>query len=287
MKFGLPVWYGNITSLEDEIERVGSLGFDYVEISLDYPWPELVGKPERKRLASIGKKAGVHFAFHAPPEGVEIASPSEAVRKAAVGFLKRQMKWCRDFKPAYFNFHCESGEDYGIYDNETEGDVLLLRTLESCRRSASELADFSGKAGFQSTLENTPDPVFGISANLDYVLSQGKCGAKLCLDLGHLEIVNRISKKALGKPDRTPEQWAKLAGERIKTIHLHAVRKGSDHYPVFSDRGQAKAAFSVVSKKTRATHTTIEIMKEQRGPVEKVSDRTLAKCLRLAREWAK
>ncbi|MFH0961374.1 MAG: TIM barrel protein [archaeon] len=279
MKFGLPVWYGNISSIEDEIERAASLGFDYVEVSLDYPWPELLGKRDIEKILFTARKEGIEFAFHAPPEGIEIGSPWQELRISSVNFLKNLLKWTKQFKPAYFNFHGDCGETLGA-DNL----VWLSAVLNSSRKSCFELGRFSKKLGIPATFENTPDPIFGLASNNDFILEA--TGIGLCFDFGHSTIVNKLSRKAVEREDRSPKDWGRTYGKRIRALHLHAVKGLGDHYPFSSGNTELRRQFKQLIKGARAGHTLIEVMKESKGRVRKVSDKTFRNCLETARKWA-
>lgn len=280
MKFGLPVWHGNIESIEGEIRRANSLGFDYVEISLDCPWPETLSKSRIKKIVGLAQDLGIGIAFHAPSEGVDIGSPFPETRKTAVKFVLFLVKWSRQFSPLYLNFHGSAGEQF----SPSEDDLFRGAVLSATRRSAREISSSARKLKVPVTFENTPDPVFGISGNIDFILGSG---ARFCLDMGHSEIINCISKKALGKEDRQYGKWAKLSGKRILTIHLHRVKRGRDHYPFSKKDRELGQGYGTLVRNSRAKFTTIEIMKEERGAVHKVSDRTMKACLETARMWAK
>ncbi len=278
MKFGLPVWHGNIESIESEIRRAYLLGFDYVEISLDYPWPETLSKSRIKKIVGLARDLGIGIAFHAPPEGVDIGSPFPETRKNSVKFLLFLVKWSKQFGPLYLNFHGSAGEQFSPSDD----DLFLGAVLSATRRSAREISSGARKLRVPVTFENTPDPIFGISRNIDFILGSG---VSLCLDIGHSEIINCVSKKVLGKEDRQYKKWAKLSGKRILTIHLHKVKRGSDHYPFSKKDRELGKGYGALARNSRAKFTTIEIMKEEHGAVHKVSDRTMKSCLEAARSW--
>jgi sugar phosphate isomerase/epimerase len=277
-KYGLPVWYGNIDSIDEEIERARRLGFDYVEISLDFPLPEILGKREIAKILATGRKNRISFAFHAPPAGLEIGSPRTEIRKAATDFTIGLMRWTKRFKPLYFNLHGDAGED-DVVGNE----LGELTALAACAKSCMEIKKAGKRMGIVPTFENTPDPLFGLSSSVDAVLSSGMA---LCFDIGHAEIVNEISTEALGKEDRPLKKWVSLHGARMRAIHFHNIKRGSDHFPLFSGDINMEKSFKLLSG-SAAKFMTIEIIKEAGGPVEKVSDKTLARCLGMVKGWEK
>ncbi len=278
-RYGLPVWHGNISSIEDEVERAATLGFDYVEVSLDFPWPETLGKTELRKIFSAARKNEIAFSFHAPPAGMEIGSPRELIRMASVEFMANLLSWTRQFSPLYFNFHGDAGEDFsGLSEEEVEMAVLRA-SVQSC----GEIAAVGKKLGIVATFENTPEPLFGMGAYVEAIVNSSK--VNFCLDVGHAGIINWVTNEAVGKDDRHLSKWVSALGKRMAAVHFHNIKKGIDHYPVFSGELDLAAQMKLLKKKTRAKFMTIEVLKEARGPVEKVSDRTLVRCLDLVKAW--
>lgn len=273
--FGLPVWYGNINSIEEEIGRAAGLGLDYVEISLDYPWPEILGKREIASLVSLGKREGMSFAFHAPPAGVEIGSPRNEIRKEAVRFMKSLMKWTCSFSPLYFNFHGDAGEAV------EESEVAMLASVAACAKSCADLREYGRRTGVLPVFENTPDVVFGTSYSVDAILSSG---IGFCFDIGHSQIMNDAMEEGLGRIDRPLARWVSDAGARMKALHIHNVKNQGDHYPLRTGEIDFRRAGLLLAK-TSARYVTLEILKEVKGAVHKVSDRTISRSLEDARKW--
>jgi len=65
MEYGYCFWYedGEISSIPSQVKR---LGLDYGEVSLTYPWPDMVPRSEMPITKKELERLGVRLAFHCP-----------------------------------------------------------------------------------------------------------------------------------------------------------------------------------------------------------------------------
>lgn len=239
VKIGVPVWYGDGT-LKQGVEKAVCLGFDYVEISLDYPWPDSLSKQELRQAIKIAREGGLEFAFHAPFAGIGLAHPRQEVQGAALKVMEKCMKFAHHFKPVYFNFHMCT-EPPVTLEFEEVANAVLVRAVES----VLILEDRARKYGMQLTLENIPGTLFGLSSQMTFLMHGN---VKLCLDVGHVAKLHE-ELEALGAKDLGVFSWMKKFSKKIHVCHLHDCNHETDHLAL----GRGKLNISRILKAIRKT----------------------------------
>jgi len=73
-KLGFPVWYGYGFEISRIIEEARDTGFDYIEVSIDHPWPR-GGEPSLDEVVRLIKGSGLSTGFHAPWRDLRLSSP--------------------------------------------------------------------------------------------------------------------------------------------------------------------------------------------------------------------
>ena len=72
-RYGWAAWKGHLERWKELAEEAKAAGFDYVELSLDYP---LVLQEDKVAEAlKVLKDVGLAYSFHAPWRGVDLATP--------------------------------------------------------------------------------------------------------------------------------------------------------------------------------------------------------------------
>lgn len=249
MKLGIPGWAGSGPFPLRVVEAI-VLGADYVEFSLDYPWPDAIKKEEISRTIKIARKRGLRFAFHSPIEGIDLASPRPKIRKAAVETIKENIRFAKRFEPLYYNIHPTTSLPTTFAVVEGVADVVLASFV----LSLSELSKFAKKEKVQLLVENTPEPLFGQPEYIELFLKVPNIG--LCFDVAHAELLKGEMDK-LGLKGRSIEWWTKKFAKQISVCHLQDVRGSRDHLILGKGSGNWKKWLKLL-KKTKIENLLLE-----------------------------
>jgi len=98
MKIGSSVWYGH-RPLAKKFGELLDAGFEYFEISLDYPFPEK-GDEIKEALHDFG----IQPAFHASLD-ILLACPRDEIFRSSMKVLEKCLNFAAKFETLYFNFH--------------------------------------------------------------------------------------------------------------------------------------------------------------------------------------
>lgn len=205
MHIGLPWWIG-AGPPEEGIDEAAELGFDFVEISLDAPWPDEL---DALSLADRADDAGVWLGFHAPWRTQALAHPREELAQAAREVAQSCVATARAAEAAHVVFHVDA-RAFGSFPRND----VVQHGIESAHASLRALSRSAGDE-LAILVENTSPPV-GTAAELATFLDPlPEVG--FCLDPGHAAIV------ALGDPEVPafePEAWTDALGDRLDLLHL-------------------------------------------------------------------
>lgn len=292
VKFGMPVWYGSSSpeyahiadfsersrrTLLSNVEKAALLGFDYVEISLDYPWPDIIHAKVATEAAKLGKALGVGFAFHAPWAGIGLAHPRLEMHEASMKVMKRCIRAAAMFgEPLYLNAHITTEEVPTL-----EFDEVVAVVLDSARSAVHEMGKECSRKGIEFTIENNPGMLFGLSSHMDFLLGHSS-KAGLCLDVAH---VARTSDELamMGLKDIGVNEWISRFSGRIKTCHLNDYRGGRDNLAIGKGVLDIAGIVSKLGKKTRVKYVLLEEFWTDRKKTP-LSDRLREKNLNMVRE---
>ncbi|MCX8152616.1 MAG: sugar phosphate isomerase/epimerase [Archaeoglobaceae archaeon] len=205
---GTSVWYGH-RPFKERFKKLIDLGFEYFEISMDFPFPE-----EGIEIEKIIKEFNIRPAFHAPIE-ILLASPRNEIFDASKNVLEKCLKFIEKFDPIYFNFHVSHLTPTFIFPE------IRQKGLKNFEDAAKLLLSYSEEVGFEVCIEN--DMFF----SEDFVFE----GLKVTLDVGHLVI---DSKRRGEDYKSTLKNFCKKYGKKILVSHLHDVDLESslDHLPL-------------------------------------------------------
>ena len=211
----LPVW-PKAGSVVKALERANEYGFDYVEVSLDYPWPERLKGRALEEVKEARAKYGVAVAIHAPWRDVALASPRPQLREASLKLFEECLGFASSVEALYFNVHVATREAWAIKG-------VKERIEEAALDSVKRLAGRARELGVELTVENNPEPLFGVPSMLKPLLSVE--GVKLCLDVGHVAYANWLVQQrgveAFKHEVAELEGWVKAFKEKVLVGHLH------------------------------------------------------------------
>lgn len=228
MKYGYVFWHedGELLLI---LKQAKEWGLDFVEICLDYPWPDTLSEDEilaaKKTLADMR----IDVAFHGPLGGVLLFHPRREMVHAAIRIHKKCLKIAANLNPLYYNFHVKTHPlELRIKGNR---DVAL----QNCLNGMDELIRLAGELHVKLVVEN--------STNTGYLVPFGDLLSRKLdfnLDIGHW-FAGRGGYERL-------EKLVGLLEGRIALLHLHDCKIQDagveDHKPI----GQGDINFNQVFK---------------------------------------
>lgn len=195
----------------DEIRWMAEMGLDFVDLTLEPPCAAtwiVNARQIRRELESAALKVIGHTAYYLP-----IDSPFESIRKAAVQELIRCAEVFGEVGAQWMNIHP------GRYTPMHPRSFFVQRDLLSLR----ELCDACCPQGVGVMVENIPgdfNTVEELGELLDPMPELG-----LHLDIAHAN---------LEVEENTSDALVKCYGDRVKHVHLHDNRGGTQdlHLPL-------------------------------------------------------
>jgi len=231
----LPVW-PKAGLLTKAMEKANEYGFDYVEVSLDYPWPEELKGRVLSEIKESKERLGVDLAIHAPWRDIALASPRNYLREASLKVLEDCLRFSAEVEALYFNAHVATREAWAI-------EAVRQRALEAALESVKQLALRARELGVELTIENNPEPSFGVPSALKPLLEVE--GVRLCLDVGHVAYANWVieHRKAGELRERAAslDEWVEAFKGRVLVGHLHDYSAEDDTFQDHLLPGEGKA----------------------------------------------
>jgi len=212
-KIGFPIWYGYGKHIRELAHEAARVGFDYLEISLDYPWP-FRGRMPLREVVEIATKEGLSPAFHAPWRDVRPASPFEEVRHASLKVLEKVVAEISSFECEYLVAHISTDQAFDKIE-EIRGEVV-----KAAVESIKSLKEISEAGGLKLVVENVRED---LKTFLEIV---SRSGIYACLDVGHAIclIARRIGREAV---EEELSKWFSSLRDRIRVVHYSGIRFGN------------------------------------------------------------
>lgn len=241
MKFGYPFWYGD-GSIRKHAEIAEKLGFDYVEFSLNYPWPEKLSESDTLLLKKLKRDYNLDIAFHAPLGGIDLCYPRKDVSEVSLKIMSDSMKFAADFAPLYFNFHLAT--DIPTWKCSD----IRREMLEKARDSVLRMQEAADRCDIRLTIENNSRKMFSDIAELKPFL---RGNIKFCFDVGH-------AARAAGEKREKIFEWLKTLRKNMLVLHLHDVSSETDHLSLGEGNLPLERILRSVEK-TECKYTLIEL----------------------------
>lgn len=194
---GTLLWYGD-HPYRAAIEEIKKIGFDYFELSLDYPLPEIC---DTNKLKTLIKDLGIGIAFHSPLD-IFLAQPRREIFEASLKVFRKCLKFASNFETLYYNFHINWKSPTSSF-LEVKGKIV-----ENGIKACEEAVRLGEEHNFDVCLE--------YDSNFDerFLIN----GLKLTFDVGHF-VVDEV-KKNKNYMDSIKDFLNKFR-DRIIAVHLH------------------------------------------------------------------
>ena len=260
VRIGVPVWPGT-RKLGEFLACAWSLGADYVEVSLDYPWMNGLRLEEEKALRKAVREWGFRVGIHGPWRDVALASPIDLVWEASVKLFRERIgDVASTLEADYINIHVTTEEN--VENNAIRG-AALAKGIEAVRLIVEEAWDL----GVELTVENVPRKLCSTVDDIARILDSVP-RARFCLDAGHALASYLWRSRDPGMAHEILEHWATALGSRAYVIHLHDVRLSEgrivEHLPLGSGiLGQKE--LGLIASKTRPAYVLLEVFRDPEG----------------------
>jgi sugar phosphate isomerase/epimerase len=246
---GAPVWYGN-RPFKRTIEELYKLGFEYIELSLDYPLPDCMDDAERKGLKRLLEEFDLKIGVHSPLD-IPIAHPRDEVADASRAVLRRCLEFSAEFLPLlqYYNLHLNPRvSTFKLKDVREE---ITRKGLERCR----ELTRMASEFGIEVSVENDLVP-FEWSDLLFGALSLLSPNLYLTFDVGHAIMAGMIysrMKRRDGNYLDYLKRWIEKCGAKILVVHVHDCSCTGNELQDHLSLGSGELDFDAVFELVRST----------------------------------
>ena len=228
MKFGYVFWHedGELSSI---LKQAKKWGLDFVEICLDYPWPDTFSGDEISTAKKMLADMRIDVAFHGPLGGILLFHPRKEMVTAAINIHKKCLKFATSLNPLYYNFHIKTHPlELRIKGNKKTA-------LQNCLNGLDELIEVARRLDVRLIVENSTRT--GYLVPFEELLSRR---IDFNLDIGHW-FAGKSGYARL-------EKLVSFLEERIALIHLHDCKFQDapikDHLPL----GQGDIDFNRVFK---------------------------------------
>ncbi|MEE9323745.1 MAG: sugar phosphate isomerase/epimerase family protein [Candidatus Aenigmarchaeota archaeon] len=214
--------FGNSTKpshdILEEIEKIGKLGFDFVEITIEGPKAfseDLMRKKEK--ILKLIKKYGM-FAVGHGMWFVDFGTPYENVRKGWIEEGKKDIDVAKELGIKFLVFHMESNDPLLLKDRR-----MRRKIINNNVKSMKELVDYGKTKGVGIVMENGIGKELSKLSNYKYVIDKVK-GLGINIDIGHAFMLGGM---------KNVMKFIRAFRKKIEHIHIHDNRGSKDdHFPL-------------------------------------------------------
>ncbi|MEM2188858.1 MAG: sugar phosphate isomerase/epimerase [Nitrososphaerota archaeon] len=213
-KLGFPIWYGYGPEISKIVEEAHRIGFDYIEISIDYPWPR-GGEPSLSEVMKTIRGLGLSLGFHAPWRDLRLSSPFDEIRNASIKIFEKIALELSAYECDYLVAHLSTDQAVDRID-EIRGEVV-----EAAIASAETLVEICRSLGLRLLVEN-------VREDLEMFERIASRADGVCLDLGHV-IISTARRLERDKIDAELERWLSSLKDKMEAIHYSGVKFDGKH----------------------------------------------------------
>ena len=209
LRLGFPIWYGYGERVEGLIREARKIGFDYLEVSLDYPWP-FKGSFQLGEVVEAAFSEGLSIAFHAPWRDLRLSSPFEDVRSASLKIFEKVVSEISNYEADYLVVHLSTDQ---AADRIEE---IRDEVLDAALSSVDSLKGISKSFGLRLVVEN-------VREDLEMFRKIASRASRICLDVGHV-IVSTVRRLGRERVDEELERWLEALRDKVEVVHYSGVR---------------------------------------------------------------
>lgn len=202
----------------EEIEEIGKLGFDFVEITIE--GPKAFAEDHRRRKEKILKLLRKYrmFAIGHSMWFVDFGTPYENVRKGWIEEGKKDIDVAKELGIRFLVFHLESNNPLLFKDRR-----MRRKIINNNVKSMKELVEYGGNKGVGVVMENGIGKELSKLSNYKDVIDKVK-GLGVCIDIGHAFMLGGM---------KNVTKFIRTFRKKIGHIHMHDNRgKKDDHFPL-------------------------------------------------------
>jgi len=263
VSIGFPLWLGDRKNFTVKIREAFEAGFDFIELSFDYPWP-LPDTSTPKSIVKALRAVGLDLAIHGSWRDIRLASPIVEVREASTKYIIKTLEIAKELNPMYIVFHVST--DQAIREAKEYEDVIVNAAMQSVR----DILSLASKMGVKVVFENVPSQFCGSIDHVKKVFMSVE-DAKICFDVGHAQIhAIRAGKGEDVDVQKLIIMWFKELGEKIQGVHVYdclVQGKWIDEHITPSTNSQSIKALIAATKsmKLHLNFAVIEAFKDKEG----------------------
>ncbi len=271
---GFPLWLGDKDKFASKVDEARDAGFDYIELSFDYPWP-IPDEETPRKIASCAQSAGLDVAIHGSWRDVKLASPMSEIREASLNYVFKTFEIAKRLEPKYVVLHIST--DQAV--NEVK--ELEQPIVDAAIQSARELIGLASKLGITILFENVPWSFCSSASHMKKLVSSVS-GAEVCFDVGHAWLqALKSSEGRRASVEEVVDMWVKELGHKIRAVHAHdcLVKRGrvQEHVAPSLDSPFMRSLSRFEERGLRVHFVVLEVFRRPDG--KEASPRDLAKLL--------
>ena len=253
---GIPTWYKDDFS-SNNYALFFEQGIEYIELSLEYPWPFWDEKRLRKITKEI-KEYDLKINFHLPWRDLSIISPYPQVRIGAYKYLLSIADFIEtlDATKEYAVLHATTSENVKLNSDKN----ILMEITETLMKLNEEYE----KRGVNLLLENLPKGPSSSIILLKKLTNKANLG--ICLDIGHLITSILLKEKEnIGEKELLShiKKWLDTFNDKIHVTHIHGIVKVNgnilEHYLIDNYYDIYADALRKINEKKKEINVTLEI----------------------------
>lgn len=242
-----------------EIETIGGMGFDYLELTLDPPHAHYSQVLRQKaEIRDALDRWNMALVCHLPTF-VYTADLTESIRQASLTEMRRSLDTAAELGMDKAVLH----PPYLMGLARMVKDLAMGHVMNSLTTITAHAAD----AGITLCLENMPPQAGGFMTPDDFaIVFQRFPSLKMTLDVGHAHIGDPNGRRSLDFIDRF--------GDRIDHLHISDnAGKCDDHQPLGKGTAPLRWIAAALNRITYSGTATFEIFTERRKDMAESRER--------------
>lgn len=260
---GFPLWLGDKKKFEAKIRGAYSAGFDFIELSFDYPWP-IPDNLTPKRIARTVRDACLSLAIHGSWRDIRLASPIDQIREASLNYVLRTLEVAKELESKYVVFHVST--DQAVKEVEELENLVA----NAASQSVQSIVNSALNMGVTVLFENTPSQ---FSSSIEHMkkVFLGIEGSSICFDIGHAQIqAMKLNDYRRINVSDVIKRWVGELGPKISGVHVHdCIIKESridEHIAPSTDSQSVKSLVNLIRKGgLKPSFIVVEAFKDAEG----------------------